>query len=221
MEDEFPTYYELLAAAHDLVRPSRYVEIGVHTGLSLALARPGTDAVGVDPALPGCVEVEVGARLVASTSDAFFADPGLAGPVDLAFVDGLHLFEQALRDVANLEAHMAADGAILVHDCLPIDAVTSSRERTTVVWSGDVWKVVPLLRAARPDLRVTVLDVAPTGMAIIAGLGSGTTLLHDRFGQLVAPWLDRAWEGDRALLDPQPATMAGLAAALGPGYSVG
>jgi hypothetical protein len=211
----FATYYDLLAAAHALVQPLRYVEIGVHTGLSLALAAPGCDAVGVDPALPGCLEEAVTARLVATTSDEFFDAPGLAGPVDLGFVDGLHLAEQALRDIANLERHMDPGGAILVHDCVPIDAETSSRDRTTIVWSGDVWKVVPILREARPDLRVSVLDVGPTGMGVITGLDPSSRVLHDLFDDLVGPWLDRSWEGDRALLDPQPSTRASLAAALG------
>jgi len=215
----FETYYDLLRAAHELVRPRRYVEIGVHTGISLALAGAGTQAIGVDPALPGSLEVDVDARLVPVTSDAFFADPALEGPVDLAFVDGLHLAEQALRDIANLERHLAPGGAVLVHDCLPIDAETAARERTTVVWSGDVWKVVPILRAARPDLRVTVLDVSPTGMAVITGFDPAGTGMVDQVDGLVAPWLERAWEGDLGLLQPVPATAGALADALG--YSVG
>lgn len=91
-------------------------------------------------------------------------------PIDLVFIDGLHLFEQVLRDIAAVEARCTAESVILVHDCLPIDAVTSSRERTTVVWSGDVWKAIPALRSARPDLRIKTLDVAPTGLGVITGL---------------------------------------------------
>lgn len=197
------------------MRPRRYVEIGVHTGISLALAGPSTDAIGVDPALPGSLEVDVDARLVPTTSDAFFADPGLEGPVDLAFVDGLHLAEQALRDIANLEQHLAPGGAVLVHDCFPIDAETAARERTTVVWSGDVWKVVPILRTARPDLQVTVLDVSPTGMAVVTGFDPGGPGMLDRVDELVAPWIDRPWAGDLDLLLPVPGTEAALADALG------
>jgi hypothetical protein len=211
----FPTYYELLAAAHELLRPRRYVEIGVHTGRSLALAGAEVEVIGVDPALPGSLEVVPGplVRLVPTTSDEFFLDPALAGPIDLAFVDGLHLAEQALRDIANLEPLMAPDGVILVHDCVPIDAETATRERTTIVWSGDVWKVVPILRAARPDLALTVLDAAPTGVAVITGFRPGAAFAAE-VDALTAPWLDRPWEDDRTLLDPQPATREHLAAAV-------
>ena len=38
------------------------------------------------------------------------------------------------------------------------------------MWSGDVWKVVVWLRRHRPDLRITTLDVAPTGLAVVTGL---------------------------------------------------
>ena len=60
-------------------------------------------------------------------SDAFFesgrADAELAGrPIDLAFVDGLHVFEQALRDLAHVERRARRDSVVLLHDCLPLDA---------------------------------------------------------------------------------------------------
>ena len=166
-------YYHLLARIHRYLRPRTYLEIGVHQGDSLALTLPSTMAVGVDPAADIQVPLPEGARVVAATSDEFFHawDSPFAGlPVDLAFVDGLHLFEQTLRDVLNVERYATPGTVVLVHDCLPIDAVTSSRERTTVVWSGDVWKVVPCLRRYRPDLAIATVDVPPTGMAVITNL---------------------------------------------------
>jgi hypothetical protein len=176
------TYYGLLRRAHETVKPERYLEIGVHEGHSLAFVQPGTRAVGVDPE-PKVENVPDNTVIVPTTSDAFFADPELVGllggPIDLAFVDGLHLHEQTLRDVANVEKFSHPDGVIMIHDCLPIDARTSARDRTTVVWSGDVWKVVVALRRHRPDLTVTTIDVEPTGLAIVSGLDPTNTLLHD------------------------------------------
>lgn len=176
------TYYGLLRRAHEIVKPERYLEIGVHEGHSLAFVQPGTRAVGVDPE-PKVENPPDNAVIVPTTSDAFFADPELVGllggPIDLAFVDGLHLHEQTLRDVANVEKFSHPDGVIMIHDCLPIDARTSARDRTTVVWSGDVWKVVVALRRHRPDLTVTTIDVEPTGLAIVSGLDPTSTVLHD------------------------------------------
>jgi Methyltransferase domain len=168
-------YYRTLARIHRYLRPRTYLEIGVHHGESLALALPSTLAVGVDPDPDVRVPLPSGARVVRSASDDFFAAwPVLAPfdglPVELAFVDGLHHFEQALRDVLNVERHSAPGTVILVHDCLPLDAITSSRERTTLVWSGDVWKVVACLRRYRPDLAIATVDVPPTGLAVITNL---------------------------------------------------
>ncbi|NIR38219.1 MAG: class I SAM-dependent methyltransferase [Actinobacteria bacterium] len=194
---EIRTYYGLLRRAHEILRPARYLEIGVHEGHSLAFVGEGTRAVGVDPE-PKVADPPADTVIVPTTSDAFFADPELVallgGPVDLAFVDGLHLHEQTLRDVANTERHAAPDGVILIHDCLPIDARTSARTRSTVVWSGDVWKVVVALRRHRPDLTVTTVDVEPTGMAIVSGLDPSNTVLFDRYDEILAELADLEYD---------------------------
>ena len=185
---DISTYYGLLRRAHETVQPERYLEIGVHEGHSLSFVRPGTRVVGVDPE-PKVETPPDNTVIVPTTSDDFFADPELVGllggPIDLAFVDGLHLHEQTLRDVANVERHSHPDGIIMIHDCLPIDAKTASRDRTTVVWSGDVWKVVVALRRHRPDLTVTTVDVEPTGLAIVSGLDPDNTILHDHYDAII------------------------------------
>lgn len=191
------TYYGLLRLAHEILKPQRYLEIGVHRGHSLALVRPETRAVGVDPA-PMVEDPPDNAVIVPATSDRFFGDPNLlgllGGPIELAFVDGLHLYEQALRDVANAERHSSPDGVILIHDCLPIDAETSAREQTSAVWSGDVWKVVVALLRHRQDLTVTTVDVEPTGLAIISGLDPDNTVLFDRYDEIVDELRDLTFE---------------------------
>lgn len=191
------TYYGLLRRAHQLIRPDVYLEIGVHEGHSLAFVQPGTRAVGVDPE-PKVANPPPDTTIVAATSDTFFARPDiddlLGGPIDLAFVDGLHLHEQTLRDVANVEHHSHPGGVILIHDCLPIDAVTSDRDRTTMVWSGDVWKVVVALRRHRPDLTVTTVDVAPTGLAVVTGLDPTSTVLHDRHDEIIEELTDLGFD---------------------------
>ena len=180
------TYYGLLRRIHELRQPDLYVEIGVHEGHSLAFVQPGTRIVGVDPA-PKVAEPPPDTTIVAETSDDFFANPAaLRGEaIDLAFADGLHLWEQTLRDVANLERHSAPASVILIHDCNPINEVTAARERTTAIWSGDVWKTVVALRRFRPDLSVVTADVGPTGLAIVTQLDPTNRVLFDRFDKIV------------------------------------
>ncbi len=201
-EAPFPHYYALLDRLHEHLRPRGYVEIGVADGHSLGLTRPGTVAVGVDPAPgPEVGERAPGRRVVATTSAAFFADHDRAdvlgdAPLDLAFVDGLHLFEAALADLAALEAWAHPGTVILLHDCHPTDAAMAARERTTVAWAGDVWKVVAALRSDRPDLTVTTVDVGPTGVGVITGLGAGFADLQGS--------IERHRDLDYAVLDDDP-----------------
>ena len=199
---EISTYYGLLRRAHEVLQPRRYLEIGVHRGHSLALVQPETHAVGIDPE-PKVEDPPDKAVVVPATSDDFFGNPDLfgllGGRLDLAFVDGLHLFEQALRDVANVEHHSNPHGIILIHDCLPIDAATSTREQTTVIWSGDVWKVVVALRRYRHDLTVTTVDVEPTGLAIVSGLDPDNTVLFDRYDEIVDELRDLSFDDLQAL----------------------
>jgi hypothetical protein len=219
VDDTFPHYYALLDRLHEHLRPRGYVEIGVADGHSLGLTRPGTVAVGVDPAPgPEVAERAPGRPVVASTSEAFFAQHERAdalgdAPLDLAFVDGLHLFEAALADVAALEAWAHPGTVLLLHDCHPTDAAMAARERTTVAWAGDVWKVVACLRADRPDLTVTTVDVGPTGLGVITGLGAGFDDLAGsthRHRDLEFAVLDADPEGLLGLVPPTWAAVAPL-----------
>jgi hypothetical protein len=217
---DFADYYEALAAAHRHVDPSVYLEIGVHEGHSFRLATSAELAVGVDPEMNLQFAAPDGARLFRETSDDFFASSAAEvfanAPVNLAFVDGLHHWDQTLRDFAHTERHSDERGCVLIHDCLPLDAETSARERTTVVWSGDVWKVVVWLRRHRPDLTVTTLDVAPTGLAVVTGLDPHrpVPLAADLDADLWALDYDEVAESAGELLNVVPGTDDSLAFAL-------
>lgn len=186
-----PDYREVLATIHQLLQPRTYVEIGVAQGASLALVGPGTAAIGVDPDPRLEVDLPANVRVFDQTSDAFFAEVDVRAqlgglPVDLAFVDGLHHFEVALRDLANLERLAGPRSVLLLHDCYPIDRASARRTNDTFLWAGDVWKLVLLLRRHRPDLRLVTLDAWPTGLGVITGLNPDDRVLHDRYDDLVA-----------------------------------
>ena len=71
-------------------------------------------------------------QLFRTTSDEYFARPDplapLGGlPFDLAFIDGLHLFEFALRDFINAERGSRPGAVILFDDILPRKVVEASR----------------------------------------------------------------------------------------------
>jgi hypothetical protein len=182
-------YYAVLPRIHSFLKPKTYVEIGIRNGQSFALAKTATASVGIDPAPDLKFALRPGARVFPMTSDAFFAQHNLTeelghDTVDLAFIDGMHLFEFALRDFVNLEKFCGPASTILVHDAYPVDRATAARDRTTQIWSGDVWKLILCLKKYRPDLRVSTVDVPPTGLAIIRGLDRSSTALPSRLDAL-------------------------------------
>src|SRR5205085_2693143 len=138
-------YFDLLRRIHATLRPRTYVEIGVHTGRSLELAVPETQIVGIDPVPAVWSRINETAKLFFETSDDFFAQRDLRAllgyrAVDMAFIDGMHLFEYVLRDFRNIEANCSADSLVLVHDCFPLSADAADRERGGDTWTGDTWK---------------------------------------------------------------------------------
>jgi predicted O-methyltransferase YrrM len=220
-----PPYRDVLRRLHELLRPRSYLEIGVETGATLAFAHAAERAVGIDPdasklrreLLPAC------ARVFHETSDGFFERHTRAqvlGPhqLDLAFIDGMHWFEYALRDFIHVEAWSQSNGVIVLHDCLPIFPLTASRERKTKFWVGDVWKIVDILREHRPDLRVKIVATAPSGLCIVRGLDPTSRVLSERLDDIVARYRDAVYPAP-ALETPAgfelvAATDAGLREAL-------
>lgn len=195
-------YLETIAAVHRRLAPAFYLEIGVRHGRSLELAR--CPAIGVDPApelkgppLPPTTALSV------MTSDEFFsgldAEPLPQAP-ELAFIDGMHWFEYALRDFMNIESLSVPTTLVMIDDIFPSHPAQAERERRTRVWTGDVWKLHRCLAELRPDLFLLPLDTAPTGLLLVAGLDAGNRTLRDRYQQIV-----EQYGADQA---PPPAVLA-------------
>jgi tetratricopeptide (TPR) repeat protein len=171
-----PPYRDVLRLLHQRLRPRTYLEIGVESGASLQLAHQSELILGVDPApRPHPQRVPPQARLFGMTSDAFFVEhsrSSLLGErrVDLAFIDGMHLFEFALRDFHNVERWCARGSTVVLHDCLPVAAIAALRQRRTTFWVGDTWKALEYLLGARPDLSISVVPCYPSGLVIIRNL---------------------------------------------------
>jgi methyltransferase family protein len=218
-------YYHVLTRILDLVKPRTYVEIGVEAGESLRLVGQPALAIGIDPEPRLTHPLQANQRVFAMTSDAFFASHDLRAelgglPVDLAFIDGMHRFEYALRDFANLERCCARDSTILIHDCFPLDRETAERDRRYTFWSGDVWRLIVLLKKHRPDLAVHTIGAPPTGLGLVRNLDPGSRFLvehydrlHEEFLSLDYSYLDAdkaeklnlfpgEWEKIRTLISP-------------------
>lgn len=148
-----------------------YVEIGVRDGDSMREVKAAR-RIGVDPARSARLVTLGNVDFFEKTSDAFFSEdaPALfaATGIDVALIDGLHEFRQALRDLLNLERHMNPGGVIVLDDLNPLMERFSSDRPTGGHWNGDVWKIAAFLHGERPDLFLRTV-AADQGIGIVTG----------------------------------------------------
>lgn len=183
-------YLKILAHLHQILEPRLYFEIGVRVGNSLRLSRG--HAIGVDPEPDITWPIPENIHLFECTSDLFFetlADGAIKRPIDMAFIDGMHLFEFALRDFINIESRAHRDSVIVVDDIYPNHSLQASRDRKTRVWMGDIWKLHMCLEKHRPDLGLVRLDSSPSGLMIITGLDPENRTLRNNHDSIVSDYL--------------------------------
>ena len=191
---------QFISLCHALLRPNTYLEIGVDQGRSLALALDSTRAVGVDP--KPCVQYPLGQRVEVTEdqSDNFFesnvaTDLFHGSPIDLGFIDGLHLYEQALKDFNNTEKLCHRNSLLILDDCVPPNEAYTHRRACEGVWTGDVWKLLVALAQYRPDLRITLLDLYPAGLAIIDNLDPTSTTIESHESHLISEFMSMRFPG--------------------------
>jgi hypothetical protein len=182
-------YTQFLQGVHERLRPETYLEVGVRDGRSLTLSR--ARSVGIDPAFAIEAELDGDFALVRTTSDEYFTrpDPLVATggrPFHLTFLDGLHLFEVVLRDFLHAERFSTPWSVIVVDDVLPRRESEVQRSPVSRAWTGDVYKLVRVLREQRPGLTVLPVDTRPTGLLVVLGLDPSDTTLADAYAEIVA-----------------------------------
>jgi hypothetical protein len=207
------TGHGVLAAMHERLKPRTYVEIGVHRGKSLTLSR--ARSIAVDPSYNIVHGLHCDLRTFVLPSDEFFAQDDAfehfgGTPVDLAFIDGMHLADYVLRDFMNIEKHMSPGGVVILDDMIPRSSLEAYRiRRTGRSWTGDIFKVHEVLRTYRPDLTLLPVNCEATGSYLIVGLDPSSTVLDDAYEsvlpQLTSPdpqTVPDAWLRRRECHDP-------------------
>lgn len=167
---------------HDLLKPTVYLEIGVQFGLSLDLAVYSEVAIGIDP--QPLVQPKGNQMIYTMTSNEYFAqgwDNGNHRKVDLAFIDGSHLFEDALRDFNNVARYCDRRSVIVFDDVLPYNQEIAARTMPPAGdWTGDAWKIMPILagKLGLTGTEMVAVDTFPTGSFVVWNLP-----IHDRAGK--------------------------------------
>lgn len=163
------------------IKAETYIEIGVEFGTVFSKIRIKRK-IAVDPK----IKISWKKKLIDSlklndvkyfeeTSDKFFSqhsDLFKKGKIDVAFVDGLHTYQQTLKDIENCLKFLNEKGIIIVHDCNPTNEFSAVSDREIAKkagqkkWNGDVWKAILHLRSTRQDLEIFTLD-CDYGLGII------------------------------------------------------
>jgi len=162
------TRHQFLSMLHDLLKPHVYLEVGVQYGLSLDLAVHSEQAWGIDinP------QVQAKGNQIIVPYDSRLALSGIfSGPkprhVDLAFIDGSHLYEDALNDFVNISRLCGPSSVVVFDDVLPYNSEIAGREPLPGDWTGDVWKLYPILEPYVPNIYL--VNTFPTGTMVTWG----------------------------------------------------
>jgi hypothetical protein len=217
-------YLDFLRRLHEGLEPATYLEIGIRNGDSLALAR--CRAVGIDPEFELRAELGADTTVFRESSDEYFERHTPLKPlggrrIDLAFIDGMHLSEFALRDFMNVERLSRWTSVAVFDDILPSSSEMAARDRRTRAWTGDVFKILGILERHRPDLICLRVGTEPTGLLLVLGLDPASRVLtygYDRIVEAAVVPDPQVLPGDiaerRRVLDPEAVAAAPLWALL-------
>lgn len=189
----YQKYYDILVKVHNYYNPKLYLEIGVRDGDSLHLCKNDCLGIGVDPCKPNNNFTQPNIKFFQETSDDFFKSHDFIsefGRIDMGFIDGMHLFEFFLRDFINIEKYSKKNSIIIIHDTIPLDEISSRRERVTSFWTGDVYKIPIILKEYRPDLKVVNLDVGLTGLCFITNLDNESVVLNSNYNKIIENFIN-------------------------------
>jgi len=109
---------------------------------------------GVDPVSGGTVR---------DTSDNFFLKNQIF--YDIIFIDGLHIYNQVRKDIANSLKFLKPNGIIILHDCLPLKIRDQMVPRSHEHWNGDTWKALVEVRTLEKVDTYTIL--ADNGLGVV------------------------------------------------------
>jgi hypothetical protein len=204
-------YIDVLRRTHVQLEPQSYFEIGTLDGDSLGLA--ACPSIAVDTSFARVVpNAAIGRKRLCAfyqmPSDRFFEahDPIaiLGRPIDLAFLDGMHLCEFLLRDFANVERYCNRNSIVVLHDCVPVEFGTTARSGMFPQqvlnssrqgwWLGDVWRTLVTLKRRRLDLKITVLDASPSGLVFVTNLDPTSRILTASYVEIVEEMLSWSLE---------------------------
>jgi len=200
-------HMQILDFFHSERTPKTYLEIGVNEGHSIILANKKTKTIGIDPMNFIVYLLNKNTKMYFMASDDFFEKYDVVKlfkgqKIDLAFIDGMHLFDYALRDFISVEKNCHNDSTIIIHDTIPKDKETSGREMPIGFWTGDVYKIILILKKYRPDLKLYNFGETP-GICIVKNLDPASSVLKDNYDKIIQEYMNLTFDDIQSDLNEQ------------------
>ncbi len=163
---KFPSRTSIIQEIINQKEYKNYLEIGCDNDENFSKIQI-ENKIGVDPLKGGTLRM---------TSDEFFKKN--RQNFDIIFLDGLHTYEQTIKDIDNGLRFLNTSGVILVHDCLPKKIWNQIVPRLYGHWNGDVWKAIVHSRTySNAD---TYTCVADHGIGVIFNRKNKNRLIIDK-----------------------------------------
>lgn len=150
---QYPSRIQIIQEIIDKEKYKNYLEIGCDNDENFSQVVV-ENKIGVDPLKGGTLRM---------TSDKFFRDN--KKKFDMIFLDGLHTYEQTIKDINNSLEFISDKGVIIIHDCLPKKIWNQIVPRVYGHWNGDVWKAI--VHSRTYNYADTYTCIADHGLGII------------------------------------------------------
>ena len=161
----YPSRINIIQKIIDKQKYSNYLEIGCDNDENFSKVIIKIK-IGVDPLKGGTLRM---------TSDEFFREN--KKKFDLIFLDGLHTYEQTIKDIDNSLKFINTNGVILIHDCLPKKIWNQIVPRIYGHWNGDVWKAI--VHSRTYDHADTYTCIADHGLGVVFKRKNSNPLILD------------------------------------------
>jgi hypothetical protein len=162
------------------LKATKYLEVGVAKGRTFFGVRIDRK-VAVDPSFQFDVADyrSDSVRFFEVVSDRYFLEHAGAERFDIIFLDGLHTFEQTLRDFCNSLSFSHERTVWVIDDTLPIDVYSAIKEQRkalqarkdaggqSLAWHGDVYKIVFALHDLFPCFSYCTLSTQGNPQTLI------------------------------------------------------
>ena len=149
----FPTRTKIIQEIINHRNYKSYLEVGCDNDENFSKIQI-VNKIGIDPLKGGTLRM---------TSDEFFTKNDQS--FDIIFLDGLHTYEQTIKDINNGLKFLNTNGVIIIHDCLPKKIWNQIVPRLYGHWNGDVWKAI--VHSRTYEHADTYTCIADHGLGVI------------------------------------------------------